>query len=213
MPRKLRKHRRARYAVVEIRRRSAAEGDNTTHFSVVDRYGNAVSNTYTLNSSYGVGLIAEGTGVLLNNELDDFTAKPGAQCLRPGRRDANAPAPRKRPLSSMTPDHRAQGRQAVARHRLARRQPHHLDGAAGGRELLDFNSVADALGAAHPSSMAARSVAVEPGFRRTCSPRWRRAATRSTRRPSTSANSISVTPHGYVGAADPRTRGALAAGY
>src|SRR5690606_4101975 len=46
------------------------EGDNTTHFSVVDNHGNAVSNTYTLNFSYGVGLVAEGTGVLLNNELD-----------------------------------------------------------------------------------------------------------------------------------------------
>src|SRR5262249_61410837 len=46
------------------------EGDNTTHFSVVDRFGNAVANTTTLNFSYGVGLVAEGTGVLLNNELD-----------------------------------------------------------------------------------------------------------------------------------------------
>src|SRR6185312_1229183 len=54
------------------------EGPNTTHFSVIDRDGNAVSNTYTLNFSYGVGLVADGTGVLLNNELDDFTAKPGA---------------------------------------------------------------------------------------------------------------------------------------
>src|SRR5260370_5234378 len=54
------------------------EGSNTTHFSVVDSRGNAVSNTYTLNFSYGVGLVADGTGVLLNNELDDFTAAPGA---------------------------------------------------------------------------------------------------------------------------------------
>ncbi|MGC2826272.1 MAG: gamma-glutamyltransferase, partial [Pseudolabrys sp.] len=53
------------------------EGRNTTHFSVIDRDGNAVSNTYTLNFSYGLGLVAEGTGVLVNNELDDFTAKPG----------------------------------------------------------------------------------------------------------------------------------------
>ncbi len=80
------------------------EGDNTTHFSVVDRFGNAVSNTYTLNFSYGLGLVAEGTGVLLNNELDDFAAKPGAPNaygLVGG--DANAPGPGKRPLSSMTP--------------------------------------------------------------------------------------------------------------
>src|SRR5262249_51538470 len=54
------------------------EGRNTTHFSVVDRFGNAVANTYTLNFSYGVGLVAEGTGIILNNELDDFAVKPDA---------------------------------------------------------------------------------------------------------------------------------------
>ena len=57
---------------------AAFESDNTTHYSVVDRLGNAVANTYTLNLSYGVGLVADGTGVLLNNELDDFAATPGA---------------------------------------------------------------------------------------------------------------------------------------
>ena len=83
---------------------AAPEGDQTTHFSVMDAQGNAVANTYTLNFSYGVGLVAEGTGVLLNNELDDFAAKPGAPNafgLTGGA--ANAPGPRKRPLSSMTP--------------------------------------------------------------------------------------------------------------
>ena len=59
------------------------EGGNTTHFSVADSLGNAVSNTYTLNFSYGVGLVAEGTGVLLNNELDDFTAAPARQMSPP----------------------------------------------------------------------------------------------------------------------------------
>src|SRR5208337_2863895 len=80
------------------------ESDQTTHFSIVDGDGNAVANTYTLNFSYGSGLVAEGTGVLLNNELDDFAAKPGAPNaygLMGG--EANAPAPRKRPLSSMAP--------------------------------------------------------------------------------------------------------------
>jgi gamma-glutamyltranspeptidase / glutathione hydrolase len=80
------------------------ESDQTTHYSVMDRDGNAVSCTYTLNFSYGVGLVAEGTGVLLNNELDDFAAKPGvpnAYGLIGG--DANAPGPGKRPLSSMSP--------------------------------------------------------------------------------------------------------------
>ena len=70
------------------------EGNNTTHYSVVDGDGNAVSNTYTLNFSYGVGMVAEGTGVLLNNELDDFTAAAGrVECLRPGRFEANCPDP------------------------------------------------------------------------------------------------------------------------
>ncbi|MEM8876476.1 MAG: gamma-glutamyltransferase [Pseudomonadota bacterium] len=82
----------------------APEPPQTTHFSIVDSDGNAVSNTYTLNFSYGVAVAAEGTGVLLNNELDDFAAAPGvanAYGLVGGA--ANAPAPNKRPLSSMSP--------------------------------------------------------------------------------------------------------------
>src|SRR6202007_466727 len=79
------------------------EGSNTTHYSVVDSQGNAVSNTYTLNFSYGVGLVAEGTGVLLNNELDDFTAAPGASnAYGLVGLTATAPGPGKRPLSSMS---------------------------------------------------------------------------------------------------------------
>jgi gamma-glutamyltranspeptidase/glutathione hydrolase len=80
------------------------ESPETTHFSIVDAAGNAVANTYTINFSYGTGLVAEGTGILLNSELDDFSAKPGvpnAYGLIGG--DANAVAPHKRPLSSMAP--------------------------------------------------------------------------------------------------------------
>lgn len=80
------------------------ESSETTHFSIADAEGNAVANTYTLNFSYGLGLVAEGTGILLNNELDDFAAKPGAPNaygLTGGI--VNAPGPRKRPLSSMAP--------------------------------------------------------------------------------------------------------------
>jgi len=80
------------------------EEDQTTHFVVVDGEGNAISNTYTLNTLYGSGLVADGTGVLLNNELDDFAAKPGAANVFGLMGDeANAPAPLKRPLSSMSP--------------------------------------------------------------------------------------------------------------
>jgi len=80
------------------------ESDQTTHFSVVDSEGNAVANTYTLNYFFGIGLVADGTGVLLNNELDDFSAKSGAQNaygLVGGT--ANSVAPDARPLSSMSP--------------------------------------------------------------------------------------------------------------
>ena len=80
------------------------ESDQTTHFSVMDAAGNVVSCTYTLNLNFGSGIVARGTGVLLNNEMDDFSIKPGvpnAFGLTGG--DANAIAPGKRPLSSMTP--------------------------------------------------------------------------------------------------------------
>lgn len=80
------------------------EGANTTHLSVMDRRGGAVSMTTTLNFGFGSGIVAEGTGIFLNNEMDDFSAKPGvpnAYGLVGGQ--ANAVAAHKRPLSSMTP--------------------------------------------------------------------------------------------------------------
>jgi gamma-glutamyltranspeptidase / glutathione hydrolase len=80
------------------------ESEETTHFTVVDAAGNAVSNTYTLNNSYGSAAVAKGTGIILNDEMDDFAAKPGTPNmygLIQGER--NAVAPRKRPLSAMTP--------------------------------------------------------------------------------------------------------------
>jgi gamma-glutamyltranspeptidase/glutathione hydrolase len=80
------------------------ESTQTTHFTIVDPSGNAVSNTYTLNGWFGAGVVAKGTGVLLNNEMDDFTSKPGAPNLYGAiQSERNAIAPRKRPLSSMTP--------------------------------------------------------------------------------------------------------------
>jgi gamma-glutamyltranspeptidase/glutathione hydrolase len=81
-----------------------AEHHNTTHFSVVDRDGNAVSNTYTLNDDFGSGLVVEGAGFLLNDEMDDFSAKPGSPNLYGVVGGAaNAIEPGKRPLSTMTP--------------------------------------------------------------------------------------------------------------
>lgn len=90
----------------EIRagRPAGYESEQTTHFTVVDAEGNAVANTYTLNNSYGSAAVAKGTGLLLNDEMDDFAAKPGTPNmygLIQGER--NAVAPKKRPLSAMTP--------------------------------------------------------------------------------------------------------------
>ena len=91
-------------AEVRAGRPAGYESDETTHFTVVDAEGNAVSNTYTLNNSYGSAAVAKGTGIILNDEMDDFAAKPGTPNmygLIQGER--NAVAPKKRPLSAMTP--------------------------------------------------------------------------------------------------------------
>ena len=91
-------------AEVRAGRPAGYESEDTTHFTVVDSEGNAVANTYTLNDSYGSSATVKGTGILLNNEMDDFATKPGTPNmygLIQGER--NAVAPRKRPLSAMTP--------------------------------------------------------------------------------------------------------------
>jgi gamma-glutamyltranspeptidase / glutathione hydrolase len=194
-----------------------AEGDNTTHFSVVDRFGNAVSNTYTLNLSYGNGLFAAGTGVLLNNEMDDFAAKPGApNAFGLVGGDANAPAPRKRPLSSMTP--------TIV---LKDGRPLLVTGSPGGSRIITtvlqvILNVVD-HGMPVPQATAAPrlhhqwlpdQVFVEPGLpQATLDALKARGHSIELRQPGTAANSILVTQHGFVGAADSRTRGALAAGY
>lgn len=80
------------------------ESHQTTHFSIMDKHGNAVSNTYTLNLSYGNGVVVEGAGFLLNNEMDDFSAKAGVpNAFGVVGSDANAIEPGKRMLSSMAP--------------------------------------------------------------------------------------------------------------
>jgi gamma-glutamyltranspeptidase/glutathione hydrolase len=192
------------------------EGDNTTHFSVVDSSGNAVSNTYTLNFNYGLGLVAEGTGVLLNNELDDFTAAPGASnAFGLVGFEANLPGPGKRPLSSMSP--------TIV---LKDGKPVLVTGSPGGSRIisavlqvivnvLDYKmDVAAAVAAPRVHHQwLPDEVRVEHGFaddtlaalrakgHRVIEPLGR-----------TSANSIAVTDQGLLGAPDPRSRGAGAAG-
>ncbi|MBB6409146.1 gamma-glutamyltransferase [Mesorhizobium sangaii] len=80
------------------------ESKQTTHYSIIDNDGNAVAVTYTLNGSFGAGVVADGTGILLNNEMDDFTQKPGVPNLYGlVQGEANAIQPKKTPLSSMSP--------------------------------------------------------------------------------------------------------------
>lgn len=80
------------------------ESPDTTHYSIMDKWGNAVSNTYTINYSYGSGIVVEGAGFLLNNEMDDFSAKAGVPNAYGLIGDeANSISPGKRPLSSMSP--------------------------------------------------------------------------------------------------------------
>jgi gamma-glutamyltranspeptidase / glutathione hydrolase len=192
------------------------EGSNTTHYSVVDSFGNAVSNTYTLNFPYGVGLVAEGTGVLLNNELDDFTAAPGASnAFGLVGFEANLPGPGKRPLSSMSP--------TIV---LKDGKPVLVTGTPGGSRIisavlqvvvnvLDYRmDVAAAVAAPRlHHQWLPDEVRIERGFDEATLAALR-AKGHLVIEPlgQTSANSIAVTPNGLLGAPDPRTRGAEAAG-
>lgn len=196
---------------------AAHEGDNTTHYSVIDKDGNAVSNTYTLNFSYGLGLVADGTGILLNNELDDFAAKPGAPNaygLVGG--DANAPGPGKRPLSSMSPTIVFRDGRVML-----------ITGTPGGSRIITTvlqvilnvvdhqMNVAEAVAAPRihhqwlPDQVFAER-GISPDTLRLLEARGHRIVPTAT---TGSANSILVTPEGLNGAADPRQRGTLADGY
>ena len=196
---------------------AAYESDNTTHFSVIDRDGNAVANTYTLNFSYGLGLVADGTGILLNNELDDFAAKagaPNAYGLVGG--DANAPGPGKRPLSSMAPTIVSRDGRVVL-----------VTGTPGGSRIITTvlqvilnvidhrMNIAEAVAAprVHHQWLPDRMFTergLSPDTIRLLEAKGHRMVTTAT---SGSANSILVTPEGITGAADPRQRGTLAEGY
>jgi gamma-glutamyltranspeptidase/glutathione hydrolase len=183
---------------------------------VVDRFGNAVSNTTTLNFSYGLGLVADGTGILLNNELDDFAAKPGAPNaygLVGG--EANAPGPGKRPLSSMSP--------TIV---LRDGKPLLVTGSPGGSRII--TAVLQVIVNVIDRNLPVMQAVSEPRFHHQWQPdevvvergfppaligaliaRGHKVVERN---PGTSANSIEVTRDGFIGAADNRTRGALAAG-
>jgi gamma-glutamyltranspeptidase/glutathione hydrolase len=88
----------------ELMPKGFGESHETTHYSIIDNDGNAVAVTYTLNGSFGAGVVAPGTGILLNNEMDDFTSKPGVPNLYGlVQGEANAIQPKKTPLSSMSP--------------------------------------------------------------------------------------------------------------
>jgi len=191
------------------------EGSNTTHFSVIDDFGNAVSNTYTLNFPYGVGLIAEGTGVLLNNELDDFTAAPGASnAFGLVGFEANLPGPGKRPLSSMSPTILLKDGKPVL-----------ITGSPGGSRIIStvLQVIVNVLDY-HMDVLAAVSaprlhhqwmpdeVRVEHGFSEDVLAQLR-AMGHHIVEPmgQTSANSIAVVGDEAFGAPDPRTRGAEAA--
>jgi gamma-glutamyltranspeptidase/glutathione hydrolase len=191
------------------------EGDNTTHFSVVDRDGNAVSNTYTLNFSYGVGLVADGTGVLLNNEMDDFTAKPGASnAFGLIGFEPNLPGPGKRPLSSMTP--------TIV---LKDGKPWLITGSPGGSRIIttvlqqiiaviDFKMDVGAsvrMPRLHHQWQPDEVIAepqVPAEMLRDLESRGHRVTIRP---PAAAIAAILAVPDGYSGAADPRTRGGLAA--
>ncbi|QOZ30531.1 gamma-glutamyltransferase [Bradyrhizobium sp. CCBAU 53421] len=193
------------------------EGDNTTHYSVVDAAGNAVSNTYTLNFPYGVGLVADGTGVLLNNELDDFTAAPGASnAFGLVGFEANLPGPGKRPLSSMSP--------TIV---LKDGRPVLVTGSPGGSriisavtqiivDVIDYKmDIAAAVAAPRMHHQwLPDEVRIEKGFPDEVLAELRAKGHKPVEPLGySSANSIVVTTSGLLGAPDPRTRGSEAAGY
>ena len=192
-------------------------GGNTTHFSVVDAAGNVVANTYSLNFNFGLGLVAEGTGILLNNELDDFAAKPGAPNafgLVGGA--ANAPGPAKRPLSSMSPTIVFKDNKPVL-----------VTGAPGGSRIITtvlqvivntidgHMTIGNAITAPRVHHQwSPDEVVVEPHFPADKA-RALVALGHKVHFGSLfgSAHSIAVTPQAMIGAADLRARGSAAAGY
>ena len=193
------------------------ESDETTHFSVVDESGNAVSNTYTLNIPYGCGLVVDGAGFLLNDELDDFTARAGdANLYGLVGGEANLPGPGKRPLSSMSPTMVFKDGDLEL-----------VTGAAGGSRIISIvlqiilNTVDHGLNVAEAEE-APRihhqwlpdELRVERGLSkdtlRLLEAKGHKVVLRE---PMGSANSIARKNGDLMGASDPRHRGSLALGF
>lgn len=128
------------------------ESEQTTHFSIIDQWGNAVSNTTTINLSFGSGVVVEGAGFILNDEMDDFSAKPGvANVFGAVGGQANEIQPRKRMLSSMTPS------MVLENNRVAM-----VTGSPGGTTIISsvYLSILNAL----EFSMSADDVVNQPRF-------------------------------------------------
>jgi gamma-glutamyltranspeptidase/glutathione hydrolase len=193
------------------------EGTQTTHFSVADAQGNAVSLTTTLNIHFGSGIVVPGTGILLNNQMDDFVAKPGVPNifgLLGG--DANAIAPGKRPLSSMSPT-------LV----LKDGKPWLITGSPGGSRIITtvLQTLVDIIDfGMNPAEAAAQprihhqgqpdELRVERGISPdTVALLRQRGHTVVERAAFGRTQTIQCTAEGFSGAADPRNPDGLAAGY
>ncbi len=194
------------------------EGRHTTHFSVLDAAGDAVDVTYTINTLFGTGLIAGDTGFLLNNEMDDFTSKPGVPNLYGlVQGSANAIAPGKRPLSSMCPS-------IVLRHGRA----FMLTGSPGGSTIISttLETILDVLDFGMNAQQAADAprmhmqwepdrIDVEPGYLdpATGAALRRMGYTLHQRAPWGAAEVIVVGKRGIEGANDRRRPAGAAMGY
>jgi gamma-glutamyltranspeptidase/glutathione hydrolase len=193
------------------------ENDQTTHFSVVDAEGNAVANTYTLNFAFGMGMVAEGTGVILNDEMDDFSAKAGALNgfgLVGG--DSNSVKSGARPLSSMTPTFVFKDDSLFM-----------VTGSPGGSRIITTTlqvivnvidngmNIAEAIAAPRihhqwQPDVLVTETGISPDTIKLLAAKGQHVVVGTT---SGSANSIVVTPKGLEAASDQRQRGSLADGY
>lgn len=193
------------------------ESDQTTHYSVVDKQGNMVGVTYTLNLNFGSGIVAEGTGILLNNEMDDFSAKPGvANVFGLIGNSANAIEPGKRPLSSMTPT-------LV----LKDGQPWLVTGSPGGSRIIttvlqtllnaidfDMNPAENAATPRMHHQWQPDVLRIEKGFSPDTLQLLEQSGYRIQQGSSMGkAQSIQVTPQGLSSYADPRNPDGAALGY